>query len=168
MEKIEIARVLKPQGLKGEVKVKAYSGENSILKEGLTVLLKNGTELFVTKKRMQKGFYYLTFKGLDAIEKVESLRNEGLFVLKNQLDELDKDEYYIADLIGAYVYSKAGEFLGEIKEIENYGAADIYTLKNKNKEVLFAFVEGLFESVDLENKKIIVNDKKLSEVIVWK
>ena len=54
----------------------------------------------------------------------------------------------------------------KITEIESYGAADVYTVKNKGSEVLFAFVEGIFNSVDTKAKKVVVNSQILEEVMV--
>ena len=39
-------------------------------------------------------------------------------------------------------------------------------IKNGKKEFTFCLIDGLFESVDIQNKKIIVNSKVLSEVLV--
>ena len=84
------------------------------------------------------------------------------------LPELEEDEFYVKDLLGLKVYNQQDVLLGEIKNIDDFGSADVYTIKLKGKETLFAFVEGLFDSVDYENKKIIINDKLFEEVMVWK
>ena len=63
-------------------------------------------------------------------------------------------------------FNDEGKFLGTIAEVESYGAADVYTVTNKNSEILFAFVEGIFDLVDLKNKKVIVKQAVLDEVMV--
>ena len=166
MEKILVAKVLKSQGLKGEVKINAYNKNDSALNSGLTVYLKNGSQLFIRSMRERNGFFYATFENYNSIEQVECLKNEELYINASDLNKLSKDEYYVKDLLGCLVITNTSKELGIITEIENFGSADIYTVKSKQQEVLFALVEGLFLSVDLQKKQIIVDENKLNEVIV--
>lgn len=167
MEKIIIAKILKPQGLKGQVKVKVYSDDLNFFDVNNMVTIKDsGEKLKIIGNRQQKGFVYLDFQSLDVIEKVEYLRGKELTVEVDDLKQLNEDEYFIKDLLGCSVYNQKEELLGKIKNIDSYGSADVYTIKNRQTEMLFAFVEGLFDKVDLENKKVIVNDKLFSEVVV--
>jgi len=166
MEKIAVAKILKSQGLKGEVKINAYNKNDSALKQGLTVYLKDGSPLFIRSFNERKGFFYVTFENYNSIEQVESLKNEELFINTTDLNKLNKDEYYVKDLLGCLVITNTNKELGIVTEIENFGSADIYTVKNKQQEILFALVEGLFLSVDLQKKQIIVDENKLNEVIV--
>ena len=64
------------------------------------------------------------------------------------------------------VYNSENEYLGKVDDIDNFGAQDIYTVKNGKKEITFCLIDGLFEKVDLENNKLILNSKILSEVMV--
>lgn len=166
MQKIEVAKVLKPQGLKGEVKLKVYNIKDSVLKLGTQVFLKNNESLTINSIRERAGFFYVTFEGKTKIEEIEYLKNEVLFVMEDELPELEEDEYFVKDLIGATVKLNSGKELGVVTEIENYGAADIYTVVKNKTEILFSLVEGLFLSVDLKNKVIIVDESILEEVMV--
>ena len=53
-----------------------------------------------------------------------------------------------------------------MKDIDNFGAQDIYTIEKDDREYTFCLIDNLFESVDIENKKIVVSSKVLSEVLV--
>ena len=166
MEKLLVATVLKPQGLKGQVKVKPYNLDVSLFKKGLVVYKKNNETLTLETVSFRGGFLYLTFKGYNVIEQVEHLRNEDLYVEEVELNELNEGEYYIKDLIGCEVLTTEGKLLGTITEIDNYGAADIYTVVRDNNEILFAFIEGLFTKVNVEEKIVEVDEELLKEVVV--
>jgi 16S rRNA processing protein RimM len=166
MKKITVAKILKPQGLKGQVKVKPYGNDFSLFKSGLGLFTKDSEELVVSTASVRGDMVYLTFEGLNTIEQIEHLRSQELFVKEDGLDELDGDEYYVKDLIECQVFNEKNELLGTITEIDSYGAADVYTVKNKGSEILFAFVEGVFASVDTKSKKVIVNSQILKEVMV--
>jgi 16S rRNA processing protein RimM len=166
MKKILIAKILKTQGLRGEVKVKTYSLENNVLKEGMQVFLNNNKSLTIKTSRERVGFLYLTFEGYNSIEEVEILRNEDLFTLEENLENLNNNEFYVKDLLGCTVTLNNGDVLGVVEEIENYGASDVYTVTNGKAETIFALVDGLFLEVDLNNKRIVVDKSILEEVMV--
>jgi len=165
MEKILIAKILKPQGLRGEVKVKAYELKDTSLKQGLQVYLKNNKTIVVRSIRERQGFLYLSFENYNSIKEVEELRNEEIFINESDLKALEEDEFYVKDLIGCTVKLNSGKELGIVTEIENYGANDVYTVINsKKEEVMFALVDNLFLEVDIKNKQIILDEKVFDEV----
>jgi 16S rRNA processing protein RimM len=167
MKKVLIAKILKPQGLRGEVKINPYNKKETSLKEGVCVYLNNNNTLTIRTLRERAGFLYATFENYNSIEAVEPLRGEELFILEEDLNTLDEDEFYVKDLIGCTVLLNSGAKLGNVTEIENYGANDVYTVRNSQKqEVLFALVDGLILEVNLDKKQIIVDEKVLNEVII--
>ena len=167
MKKILIAKILKPQGLKGEIKVKAFGDDLTVFDANNTLFLNNNT-VTIEKSRVQKGFVYLKLQNFNSIEEVESLRNYNFYINEDELPKLEEDEYFVKDLINLKVYNQKEEYLGTVTEINNYGSADVYTIKNKGKTTEFAFVDGLFESVDYDSQKIVVNNQLFEEVVVWK
>lgn len=168
MKKILIAKILKPQGLKGEVKAKVYELKETSLKKGLQVYIKN-TPLTIETVRERAGFLYVTFKNHNSIEMVEQFRNEEVYINENDLKTLEDNEFYVKDLLGCIVLLDSGKELGTVTEIENYGANDVYTVANsKKEEVLFALVDHLFLEVNLDKKQIIIDEKIFDEVKIWK
>ncbi|MGD9901388.1 MAG: ribosome maturation factor RimM [Spirochaetales bacterium] len=166
MARVSIAKILKPQGLKGQVKVMPYGEDASVFEKGKTLLLKNNAELKIESSSVRSSFLYINFEGFNTIEEVETLRSKELFILEDELPDLKKGEYYVKDLLDMEVYGTSGDFLGTVVEIENFGSADVYTLKNGLNEVTFAFVTGLFEKVNFDENKIVVNSKLFEEVVV--
>ena len=57
-------------------------------------------------------------------------KRKGLFVTRDQAVPLEKDEYFIADLIGLSVIREDnGEVLGELTDVLQTGANDVYEVK---------------------------------------
>ena len=165
MEKVIVAKILKAQGLKGEVKLSATDLENTSLKKGVSVYLKNNHRLIVRSIRERQGFLFVTFENYDSIEAVEVLKNEELYMNSSDLKPLEQNQFYVKDLLNCVVKTTGGKELGKIVEIEHYGANDVYTLLNtKKQEILFALVENLFLEVNLEEKLIIVDEALFDEV----
>ena len=72
------------------------------------------------------------FKGIDNINDVEKYRKKSLYVTRENAVKLKKNEYFIADLIGLSVIREDnGEVLGELTDVLQTGANDVYEVKLK-------------------------------------
>ena len=72
--------------------------------------------------------------------------------------KLKKDEYFIADLIGLQVTSDEGEALGEISDVLQTGANDVYVIKTpEGEEILLPAIKDCVKAVDIEGKTMEVH-----------
>ena len=163
-DKLTVAVILKPQGIRGEIKVKALcdSAEDLL---GLKRVFIDGTEYSVMGARGQGDFAYLSLRGVFDRNAAELLRGKEVEALRSDMPELPEGTYYIADLTGCAVLTEQGEVIGEVTSVTP-AQTDIYTLATPSGEVSFAAAEGVISSVDVENKKITVNKKRFKEVSV--
>ena len=110
--------------------------------------------------RRHKNFILLTFEGYNNINLVESFKEGMLKVTKDQLidDELEENEYYYFEIIGCKVYSEEGEHLGEITDILETGANDVWELKDlKGKKYYIPYIEDVVKEIDVDEKKITIH-----------
>lgn len=165
---IYIGRVLKPQALKGEVKIAANTRDiNSYLSYEYLYLGQEHQKYAIEKCRIQDGFVVAKLKDVDDANAAEKLRNEDVYIDDSQLAVLPEDEFYVQDLIGIDVFSANGEtYLGQVTAIDNFSSADIVTIEKDGKEVLFPFLASVVNNVDVENKKMFVDAQKFKEVCV--
>jgi 16S rRNA processing protein RimM len=163
MEKtLNVAQVLKPQGIRGEVKVKVLCDSAEDLLSFPRVFI-GGTEYKVLNVRPQGDCAYLTLKGVADRNAAELLRGKDILVLREDAPALPENRFYIVDVIGCEVFTESGERLGTICEITP-ARTDIYTIDTGARQVPFAAIDGVILSVDTENKKIVVDGKKFAEV----
>lgn len=163
MEKIAIAKALKPQGIKGEIKFKVLLNDIEDIKEETSFIL-DKREVSVKSIRVDKEFAYIMFNEISSVQEADLLRNKMLY-MKKRKEALDEGEYFIEDMIGKVCVFESGAVLGEVTDIQNYGSADVYYVQKENgKEVLFSFVEGVI--IDVTDDKIILNKKRFDEVSV--
>ena len=100
----------------------------------------------------------LKFKGIDNINDIEKYKGKNLYVTRENAVKLEKDEYFIADIVGSEVADEEGEVLGTLKDVMRTGANDVYVVENKEgKELLFPAIKQCVLNVDVENKKITVH-----------
>ena len=162
--KLTVATILKPQGIRGEVKIKALCDSAEDLKDVKRVFI-GDTEYAVLSVRAQGEIGYIALKGVFDRNAAELLRGKDIEALREDMPPLPDDRFYIADLTGCTVVTSSGEEIGEVISVTP-ARTDIYTLKTEKGELSFAAAEGVIEEVDVENKKITVNKKRFKEVSV--
>ncbi len=163
-ERLQLGEVLKPQGVRGEIKVKPYVDDVNRFKTLKEVYLEDKFYK-VLSVRIFDGFVYLGLSGVGDRNEAETLRGKRLFVDRDNAVKLPKGRYFIADLLGASVILDDGTFSGTVTDIQN-GVTDIYTIEKDGKIIRFPFLKDAVISVDVENKKITLKAKRFNEISV--
>ncbi len=156
--------VLKPQGIRGEVKVKPYTDSAETYREFSHVYI-GGEEYKILSIRTGDGFVYLGLRGVPDRNAAELLRGKELTLPREEAPAPPAGSYYIADLLGSRVETEEGELLGTLVNVTQ-ASTDVYTLDMGGTSVLFAAARGVITSVDPAKKVIVVNGKRFSEVSV--
>ena len=100
----------------------------------------------------------LHFEGLDRIEDVQGLVKKELYVDRDHAIPLEEGEYYISDLIGLCVLDDdSGETLGELKDVLQTGANDVYVVKSGARELLIPVIPDCIRQVNLEEGTVRVH-----------
>lgn len=166
MERLIIGEVLKPQGIRGELKIKTFTDFPEDVKEFGVVYI-DGVEYKILSFRVgTDGFAYVGLRGVPDRNAAELLRGKKIEGDRNDAPELEEGQYYIVDVIGLSCESEDGELLGTVKDISSL-SSDIYTIEKAGKSILFPAVKGVVKKVDLENKKLIVDKKIFDEIAVY-
>ena len=93
----------------------------------------------------------LKFKGIDTLNDVEQYKTKSLYVTRKNAVKLKKDEYFIADLIGLSVCSDDESLRGELKDVIETGANDVYVIELEDgRELLLPAIKECVLSVDIE------------------
>jgi len=151
-------------GIHGEVKVFPTTDDINRFKDLKNILLDTGKE-FITLEiegiKFFKNTAILKFKGIDNINDIEKYRGKDLLVSRENAVKLEKDEYFIYDLIDSEVFTDEGTKLGILTEIMTSAANDVYIVKTaEGKEILLPSIKECILDVDAENKKITVHIMK--------
>ena len=163
-DRITVAIILKPQGIRGEVKVKAMTDTAEALSAFKSVFI-DGVDYSVLSVRAQGEFAYLSLKGIADRNAAELLRGKNIEVDRADMPSLPDGTYYIGDLIGCLVVNERGDVLGTVEDVTP-AKTDIFTLKRDAKTIMFPAADGVILNVDEENKKITVNGKRFKEVSI--
>ena len=159
-----IGKIVKPQGIRGEVKVYPYTDDAEVFGDIARVFI-DGTEYKILNARFGDGMAYLSLRGVPDRNAAELLRDKELTIPRDEAPAPEEGSYYIADILGSEIVTDTGKVLGTLKDVRQ-AATDIYTLETDNGEVLFPTATGVVLSVDVENKRITVSEKRFKEVAV--
>ena len=163
--RLEVGKVLKAQGIKGELKISCYLDDSAMLK-GVKQLYIGSKTYTVERIRPDGAFCYILLSGVSDRNAAEGLRNWTVYADKESV-ALPKDRYFISDLIDCNVVLDDGAKVGVVKEILQYGSADVFVCSDGDKELSFPFLNDLVVQIDIERKKITLNSKRFSEVAVY-
>ena len=162
---IEIAQILKPQGIKGEVKALPLTDVLAVfnsLKKGQI----DGKDVQIERVNIRQGYLYIKFAGINTRNDAENYRNKIIKIEKKLVEEAkDDDDFLVDDLLGYVLHDENGNIVGQIVEILNYGATDIFVIENQGRKVEVPYVKEVFKTV---NNTLIVDSEKLKEVMLWK
>lgn len=152
---LQVGVITTTHGVRGEVKVFPTTDDPMRFKKLKQVVLNTGSEkiqMEIEGVKFFKNLVILKFKGMDNINDVEKYRKKSLYVTREHAVKLNKDEYFIADLIGLAVHSDEGEDLGKITDVMQTGANDVYVIqKDGAAELLLPAIKDCVKQVDIEN-----------------
>jgi len=156
--KILLAQIGAPHGIKGEVRVKPF-GEPEMLNQYGKLETKDGQKFKIKRMRPQKNMMVVKFEGVNTREEAEALNRVELFVDRAKLPELEEDdEFYVEDLIGMDVLNEAGEHIGTVLTVPNFGAGDMIEIKptNSSSTYFLPFTKQVVPEIDFENGSLTV------------
>ena len=160
---LKIGIIVKPQGIKGEVKIQPLTDDINRFNQLKKVII-DGTVYPVQRAVIGGRMVILALSNITDRNIAETFRGKFICVERKDAVELPKDNYFIVDIIGCKVVTDNDEEVGTVTDVTN-AKTDIFTLSCPNNRVLrFPFLKDLVKSVDIQNKLITVYSKRLQEV----
>ncbi len=144
--------------MRGAVKLWTFTEDPLAVKAYGPLLTKDGARRFeVTSAREAKGHLVATLKGVSTREEAERLNGVELYIARENLPDTGEDEYYHADLIGLAAVNAAGEPLGRVIAIHNFGAGDIIEIAPPaGMTLLLPFTNAVVPSVDIAGGRVVI------------
>lgn len=164
MHFIEIGKIVRPHGYKGDCFATSLSGAESALSYLKSVYIGNSTDrllkmTLLKASWMPKG-WKLTLEGISTEEAAEGLRDTFIFAERNQLKTLPENEFYIADLQGmSGIDSRSGESVGTFLYAEEITATQSrWWFRDKaGTEFSIPAIRKYIGNVDSKTKTILLH-----------
>jgi len=159
---LRVARITKPVGLNGEVKVfSTTTFKNIRYKKGnkLFILINDKyKEVTIKRVKLNGKFDTLAFEEFSSLEEVSSFINIDLFTLKDY-EDLKKNQFFYSDLESCLVKDEDNNILGTVDTVEEFPSQLTLKVKIKDSDKFFyvPFIKEFIQDVNIENKTIIIH-----------
>ena len=164
-----IGKLRRPFGVHGELVMEVITDFPERIRKGVDVFLgEDHIPVQIQSQRKHTEGLIISFKGYSTPESTAVLRNMWVYVRADDRPKLPEGNYYQHQLLGLQVYTLEGQLLGELIEILETGANDVYLVRPENgSEILIPANPEFVKNIDLEKNRIdialipgIVQEKK--------
>lgn len=165
-----IGEITKPQGVRGELKLRPITCDPERFYGLKLAYLKRGDNyepIHMKVNRLAPDAVFFNIEGIDDRNAAEHLRGELVYIDREHAVELDEDSTFICDLIGLHGIVSDGRDLGTLKDVLQPGGNDVYVFKGPLGEVLIPALRSVVTKVDLDANEIHFDAQRLDEVAVF-
>ena len=160
-ERFQVGVIAGTHGVKGDVKVFPTTDDPKRFRKLKKVILtvRGQDEVHeVSGVKFQEKFVILHLSGIESPEEAQRYRRIPLMIKREDAMPLKEGRYYIADLIGMQVSEEDGSFLGELTDVLETGANDVYEIRTpEGKEILIPVIDECIKDVNVEKAAMTVH-----------
>ena len=164
-----IATVLKPQGVRGECKIRSYAADIQMFHRWKKLYIRKDTgfvPVSVRVARIRDDFVYAFLNDSANADQAEAFRDCDLYVDRDHAAPTEGDAVLIADLVGCEARDEKGDFIGILSSVLQYGTVDTWVFDTGFGILMAPALRSVFPDVDPVSKKILVIRDRLEEVAV--
>jgi 16S rRNA processing protein RimM len=158
-ERICVAQIGAPHGIRGEVKLKSFTADPLAVKDYGPLTNEDGTAQFeIEAVRPAKAHLVARLRGVNDRTAAERLTHLKLFIPRDRLPPPEPGEFYHADLIGLSAVTADGNEVGTVVAIHDFGAGDILELRPRagGATLMLPFSDTYVPEVDVPGRRIVV------------
>jgi 16S rRNA processing protein RimM len=160
-ELITIGKIVGYFGYKGKVKVAPLTDFPERFDQLKQVKVNNKGQVYtmnVEDVKVHNDVILIKFTGIDSKEHAQEYRGSLLQIKENEIYPLPEGYYYHFQLKGLKVVDEKRGLIGELTDILETGANDVYAVKSPYYgEILIPAIKEVIKKVDLENKTMEVD-----------
>lgn len=156
-----LGRILRPHGVRGELRIDVLTAyPERIMPEDRVFIGPDpsdpaaAVEYQIDGVRRHQQYLLLQLEGVHARDEADLLRDQYVMVPLDDAVPLEEDEFYLFQIIGLPVYTEHDEHLGEIVDVIETGANDVYVVRGPRGEILLPAIEECILDVDIEGKRV--------------
>ena len=153
-----LGRIVRKHSFRGEVVAKLDSDDPEIYTEMESVFVDIGNNLvpfFIEDSLLQKGNQLrIKFEGIDDEQDAEAILKAGLYLPAELLPDLEGNQFYYHEVIGAKVFDVDHGYLGVLSGINEATAQPLFEIENESQQILIPMLDEFISSVDRDKKEL--------------
>ncbi len=158
IEFLAVGRVLRPHGVRGDLVLEPLTDFPEHLAQVDTVYVGDGAEPHgLQAARLHRRQLIIHLAGVDDRAAAEPYRGQLVQIRAEAAAPLPPGRFYHHQVVGLSVVTDAGEALGELVEVLETGANDVYVVRGPSGEVLLPAIKDVVLSIDLDAKQMRVH-----------
>lgn len=114
-------------------------------------------EFQVESLRPYKKSYILKLKGINTVAEAREVVGQDILLPEEELDPLEKDYYYLFQIIGCSVFSKSGKTIGKVIDFVSVPQNDLLVVKKGKQEIYIPFTVDICIQVKMNEREIVVD-----------
>lgn len=172
-QNIHIGHCTQPHGIRGEFTFVLYNSESNLLKKNSIIFLsaKNEKsslqvefEKFIISKINYGNKIIVSLEGVVTRNQVEAMLPFDIYARREDLPELQNNEFYLNDLHGCRVMNNISKIeLGVVDDFYENGEQVILVIKTNNGKFDILFTNYFVPVVDLKNRIIEIIEPEIIE-----
>jgi 16S rRNA processing protein RimM len=149
----------RPHGLQGEIIMDLHTDFPERLRRGRKLLIgEEHQPMMLAGARPHAKGMLVKFKGVETSEEAGRLRNQWVYVKATDVPRLPEGQIYQHELLGFAVVDENGNALGELMEIIETGANDVYVVRHESgKEILLPAISSVILELDTVGRTMRVH-----------
>ena len=155
-----MGKLLKPRGLKGELKAVIFNEYGLALKMGTEIWLKTKEENYFSRKiefiKIAGTKSCVKLSACNSWEDADRIQGVVFYLSRDKFDPIGENEHYLVDMIGAYVIDETQNILGTVIDILSIPKQNIIVVETGENEVLVPYVDAYITLFDKQNNNLIV------------
>lgn len=157
-----LGEIGRAHGLKGEVRLKSYTGEPAAIASYGPLTTEDGRRLTLASVRpagAEPDILVARIEGIATREAAEALVRTRLHVARAALGEPEEDEFYLADLVGLEAEDEAGLTVGRVVAVPDFGGGEMLEIApaaGPRRTVLLPFAKAFVPIVDIAGRRIVI------------
>ena len=156
-DRVLLATIGAAHGVRGEVRVKPFTADPLAIGEYKPLLAEDGRAFEIERLRPAGNVLVVKFRGVDDRTAAEALNGVALHAERAALPPTGEDEFYHADLIGLAAVTEAGDTLGTVAAVLNFGAGDILEIAPaRGPSLLVPFTRAIVPDIDIAAGRIVI------------
>lgn len=157
--RVALAAVAGAHGVKGELRLKLFADSVESLARYSRFIV-GGCELALRDIRDGGKTAIARFEGVADRSAAEALRGQLVEIDRSELPPLEDGEYYHADLVGLPCFDRAGQPVGTVVAVENFGAGDLLEIeKADGRKTLIPFRDPI---ATLDENRVVLDPEFLA------
>jgi 16S rRNA processing protein RimM len=155
-----VAEIGAPHGVRGEVRLKSYTADPAAVADYGPLSDEAGRRFEIrTLRPLKDDMLVVTLSGVPDRTAAERLTRTRLYVDRSALPEPEEeDEFYHTDLLGLAVETVAGEAIGTIVAVPNFGSDDLLEVARPGRRSIYVpFTRAVVPTVDIPGRRVVID-----------